>query len=112
MKIDNLDNYTFEIKLIENHQIEVSYLKHKISFRKFILEYDLREDGYIYLKNRNFKILGIPFLWGGIDIRKLRLNCVDNYLIIEEVYHSSGAILLIFGDSKTWNYTNKYERTE
>lgn len=112
MKFDNLDNYTFAIKLIENNQIEVDYLKDKISFRKFTLECDFKEDGYLYLKNKNFKILGVPYLFGGIDIRKIRLCAVDNYLIIEEVYHSSGATLLIFGDSKTWNYINKYERTE
>ena len=51
-------------------------------------------------------------LLGSIDIKKLRLTASENYLVIEEVYHSSGATLLIFGDSKTWTYFNKYERTE
>jgi len=112
MKIDNLDNYSFELKLVENQKVEITYLKDKISFRKFTLEYQLKNDGFIYLKNKNFKVSGIPYLFGGIDIRKLRLTTFDNYLIIEEVYHSSGAALLIFGDSKTWNYTHKYERNE
>lgn len=111
-KIDDLDNYSFEIKQLGNKQIEITYLKDKVCFRKYTLDYKLKNDGYVYLKNKNFKTSGIPYLFGGIDIKKLRLNSIDNYLVIEEVYHSSGAILLIFGDSKTWNYINRYERIE
>jgi len=112
MVIDNLDKYSFEIKLFENKKVELTYLKDNISFRKLSLQYELKDDGYVYIKNKNFKILGIPYLFGSIDINKLRLSSIDNYLIIEEVHHNSGAILLIFGDSKTWNYTHKYERIE
>lgn len=112
MVIDNLDNYTFEIRLIEKKQIEVIYLKDKISFRKFKLKYELKADGYVYLKNKNLKVSGVPYLFGGIDIKKLRLSFIDNNLIVEEMRHSSGAILFIFGDSKTWHNTDKYGRTE
>jgi hypothetical protein len=110
--IVDLDNYSFEIRLLGNKQIEITYLKDKVSFRKYTLKYKLKDDGYVYLKNKNFKMIGIPYLIGGIDIKKLRLTSIDNYLLIEEVYHSSGATLLIFGDSKTWNYINRYERIE
>src|SRR5690606_12221670 len=48
MKIDNLDNYSFELKLVENQKVEITYLKDKISFRKFTLEYQLKNDGFIY----------------------------------------------------------------
>lgn len=112
MKVDNLDNYTFEIRLIENNQIEITYLKDKISFRNFKLKYELKRDGYLYLKNKNLKVSGVPYLFGSIDIKKLRLNIIDNYLTVEEIRHSSGAILFIFGDSKTWHNTDKYGRTE
>lgn len=112
MKIDNFDNYTFEIKLIEKKQIEVNYLKDNISFRKFKLKYELKADGYVYLKNKNLKVSGVPYLFGSIDIKKLRLSIIGNYLTVEEIRHSSGAILFIFGDSKTWHYNDKYVRTE
>lgn len=112
MKVDILDNYTFEIRLIEKKHIEVIYLKDNISVRKFKLKYELKADGYVYLKNKNLKVSGVPYLFGSIDIKKLRLSFIDNYLIVEEIRHSSGAILFIFGDSKTWHNIDKYGRTE
>ncbi len=112
MTIDNLDRYSFAINVIDNRRIEITYLKDKSSFRKFSMKYYSKNDGYLYLKNKNFKISGVPYLFGGIDIKKLRLTNVDNYLIIEEVHHSSGGLLFILGDSKTWTYINKYKRTE
>ena len=36
----------------------------------------------------------------------------NNELIINDVFDSTGAFLLIFGDAKVWESTNEYKRVE
>lgn len=111
LKLNKLDEYSLKLEVKNENKIEIKYFKNKIALKNLNFVYELKPDGYIYIEDKNFKFSGIPYLFGGIDIKKIRLS-VDNYenLIIEEVYHSSGALLLIFGDSKTWNYRNYYKR--
>lgn len=109
MDIENLEDYSFKLLVLASQAIQISYIKGDSIFREFSLQFKLGSDGYIYLKNENLKILGVPYLFGGIDERRLRITKEDGYLIIEEVYHRSGAALFIIGDSKTWNYITKYK---
>lgn len=110
LKIDDTDRYSFKISVYDRDRIEVIYFKDSIQFKNFYIRYKFKKDGFMYLKNKNTKIMGVPYLFGGIDIKKLRLSVIDNNLLVEEVYHSSGAVLFIFGDSKTWETINQYER--
>jgi hypothetical protein len=112
IKVGNLDEYTFGIDLIDNRLIGITYYKGNTSFKKFNLKYKLKDDGYIYIKNKNLKILGIPYIIGSYESKKIRLTTIDNYLIIEEVEDSSGAILLILGGSRTSTSANKYKKVE
>lgn len=108
MEVDNFNTYSFSVKVLSSKIIEIQYFKDGVSFRRFILEYELKNDGFVYLKNKNFKFSGIPYILGGIDIKRLRFTVFDKSLIIDEVYHSSGGLLLIFGDSKTWTCRYRY----
>ena len=109
LALNELNEYSLKLKV--KNENEIKYFKNKIALKNLNFVYKLKSDGYIYIEDRNFKVSGIPYLFGSIDIKKIRLG-VDNYenLIIEEVHHSSGALLLIFGDSKTWNYRNYYKQ--
>ena len=106
----DLKAFSFSVEVLNDANLKIGYLKNRNLFRTFTLKYKLKDDGYVYLKNRNLKISGIPFLLGGNDIKKLRLGIELNKLVIEEVHHSSGGFLLIFSDFKTWNYRNTYKR--
>lgn len=109
-EVANLKPYSFSIEVLNQSELKISYLKNNIVFKKFNLEYKLKDDGYIYLKNRNLHISGIPFLLGGNDLKRLRLAVEPNNLIIEEVYHTSGGFIILFTDFKTWEYRNTYRR--
>jgi hypothetical protein len=75
-----------------------------------MFKFKLTNDGFLLIKNRNFRVLGLPYIIGGIDIKKRRLSLENGNLVIDEVYHSSGGTLIIFSDSKTWTSRNKYTR--
>lgn len=111
LKLDSSKNYQISIRIIDEQYLRVDHLENSKLLRTLKLKYYSKQDGYLYLKNKNLKISWIPYLFGGIDIVKLRIACnAKSNLIIEKVHHSSGAIFFILGDSKTWNYVNEYQR--
>ena len=111
LKLDILNSYSIKLNLRSENKIQIVYLKNGEILKDFELECNLNADSYLYIENNNSKITGIPYLFGGVDIKKIRLtNDNLNNLIIEEVNHSSGGLLLFLGDSKTWNYRNYYKR--
>ncbi|MGX7666736.1 hypothetical protein [Flavobacterium pedocola] len=111
LKLSKLHDYSLKLEIKNEAEIELKYLKNKNIIKQLKLPYEIKPDGYLYLENKNRLYQGIPYLFGGVDIKKIRLGMdpAEN-LIIEEVYHSSGALLFIFGDSKTWHNRNYYKK--
>ncbi len=110
MQIYDVDNYSFQLNILDEKILEISYLKDSIAFRQLRFKYKLTTDGFLLIKNRNFRALGLPYIFGSIDVKKRRLSLGNDCLIIDEVYHSSGGLLIIFSDSKTWTSRDKYSR--
>lgn len=112
MKIDNVNDYSFKLNILDKKTLEVSYLKDNTAFRQLRFKYKLTTDGFLLIKNRNFRALGLPYIFGSIDVKKRRLSLGKDCLVIDEVYHSSGGVLIIFSDSKTWTSREKYTRVK
>ena len=108
--IDNVDKYSLKINVLNTETIEISYLQDSTIFRQLKFKYKLTSNGFLLIKNRNVRVLGIPYILGAIDIKKRRLSLDNGDLVIDEVYHSSGGTLVIFSDSKTWTSRDKYQR--
>lgn len=105
-------NYKFNIEILNPDSLKVEIIENEKIVRTQVLKYTLKNnDGFLYIENRNTIIGGVPYLFGGIDIKKVRctLNS-ENDIIIQELHHSSGALLFVFGDSKTWEYIHTYSR--
>ncbi|MFD2561266.1 hypothetical protein [Aquimarina rubra] len=107
---NNLSNFSFKINVINDGEIKFEYLTNNKKFNERIIKYELRE-GYLYLKNKNTTIGGIPYVFGGIEVNKVRLtrDLKDN-LVAEIAHHNSGAILLVFGDAKDNHYQCYYHK--
>lgn len=108
--LDSLQYCSFQIDFPSERQMQLTYLKRGLPVHKYTLRYRYREDGCVYVKNKNFKVIGLPYLLGGVDVRRLRLRMDGELLVIDEVHHSSGALLFVIGDAKTWRYSDKYRR--
>ncbi|MBQ4820116.1 hypothetical protein [Aquimarina sp. MMG016] len=104
----NLDHYSFKINVINDTNIKIEYLNNHIPFEELIIGYELRE-GYLYLKNKKTTIRGVPYLFGGVEVNKIRLTRdLNDNLVAEIAHHNSGTILFIFRDAKDNHYQCYY----
>ena len=111
LKFDSISGGNFRVSILNKKEINLEFIKNEKIIKNQKFTYKIKEDGFLYIKNRNTIIKGIPFLFGGVDVKKVRIALSENNdLLINDVFDSSGALLLIFGDAKVWENTNKYKR--
>ena len=112
--IDSSKSYYFILKILNSKKIEIDYFENEKSVRRQTIRYKLKDDGYVYLKNRNFKIKGIPYLIGSIDVKKIRLtlNKEKNLLLETSEFSSGGIALLMVYPVRKLKYQKIYERKE
>jgi len=93
LKMDSEKNYTFSLKILSPKRIEIDYLEDSLVIRKNTVRYKLKNDGFVYIKHRNLKIIGIPYVLGGINKKRSRfaLN-EENNLIFETSEFRSGGV--------------------
>ena len=113
LKIDSLKTYSFELKIVSPKKIRIGYLENGDIIRERVLRYNLKKDGYLYLKNKNLQLMLVPFIAGAIDIKKTRLTKSENgNLIFDVANFRYGAALVIVGDAKTWKYRQEFKVIE
>ncbi|MBE0392210.1 hypothetical protein HNQ02_003153 [Flavobacterium sp. 7E] len=111
IKFDTINGGDFKILVKNEKEINLEFIANNKILKSQTLKYKIKDDGFLHIKNKNTLIWGIPYLFGGVDVRKVRIALSENNdLIINDVFDSSGAFLLIFGDAKVWERTNKYKR--
>jgi len=113
-KLDTINTYAFDIKVIDVKKIEVSYLENGEEIKKRTMKGKLKKDGYFYLKNKNFRFWGIPYVMGLIDIKKIRLSkSINDHLVFDTASHESGVFFIML--APIWSNTNQrniYRRIE
>ena len=113
ISFDTISGGKFKLKIIDNKKLKIDFIKNEKVIKSQTLKYKFKNDGFLYVKNRNIIISGIPYIFGGVDVKKIRIALnQNNELIINDVFDSTGAFLLIFGDAKVWESTNEYKRVE
>jgi len=112
LKIDSAQTYTVELNFVNDKILKINYLEDNKIIRERTLRTTLKKDGYLYLKNKNVGFVGLPYVFGGIDIKRTRLSkTTSGDLIFDVVNHRSGSFLIIcFLDGRTWKYRNIYPR--
>lgn len=112
--IDSSKSYYFILKVLDSKHMEIDYLENEKTIRQQTIKYKLKGDGYLYLKNRNFKIKGIPYLIGSFDVKKIRLtlNKEKNLLLETSEFSSGGVALLMVYPVGKLKYQKIYERKE
>lgn len=114
IEIDSSKNYALELKILNPKRIGLYYFQNEKAIRQLMIKYKIKDDGYLYLKNRNFKIKGIPYLFGEINVKKNRITLnKESNLIFESSEFSSGgvALLMVYPVGKA-KYQKIYKRIE
>tara|TARA_R110000868_G_C10891704_1_gene763661 strand:+ start:1180 stop:1791 length:612 start_codon:yes stop_codon:yes gene_type:complete len=111
---DSSNIYTFTLKILNTKKIEINYFENDIAIARNILRYKLKDDGYVYLKNKNFKLVGIPYVFGGFSNKRnrLTLNNDNNLLFETSEFRSGGLFLLMVNPYSKMKYEKIYERME
>ena len=89
-------NYFVELEIRNPNLLEIRFLKEDKVFNSKNVKVKLKKDGYLYLKNENVKFWGIPYLFGAMDINKIRISVdKENNLVLDTTNFRGGAIFLI-----------------
>ncbi|WP_426432129.1 hypothetical protein ACPX19_06150 [Winogradskyella sp. HB-48] len=110
--LNNANDYKFELKILSQKKIKISYLKNGEIIRERDIKTKLKKDGFLYLSNKNLQFLGVPYIFGAFDIKKTRLTLSKNNNLIFDVSNTrSGAgLLIVFLTYKEWQYKREYKR--
>lgn len=111
INFDTITGGSLKISILSERELNLDFIKNEKTLKSQRLKYKFKKDGFLYIKNSNTLISGIQFIFGGVDVRKVRIALnEDNDLLLNNVFNSSGAFLLIFGDAKVSEETNIYKR--
>lgn len=105
------ENLKFKLYLISSKKINVKIFDENTLLFDKNLKINIKDDGFIYLKEKRFMLDGIPFLIGGWNIQKSRFAIdKDNNLYVQSNYFFLNGILVIFSDWKTLKYEMTFRK--
>lgn len=105
------ENCKVKIEVQDEKLILLSLLKDEVVVDNIKLEYKIKKNGYIYLKNKNFKTKWIPGLCGNFEMNRTRIGINgENNLILNHSYYIYGAVLFVIGNDKKTSFVSEYKR--
>lgn len=114
-KLDTIEfinsNKKFALRFISSEQIEIIYLINDVIKSREIINGKIKRNGLFYLDNKYFESKGIPYLWGGIDVKKRRIGLSKSgNLIFNGAYCREGALLFLFAAGTSYNTVYEIEK--
>ena len=109
---DKTEIRSVKISVLNDKKIQFSFKTMNGTKNNYVSSYKLNKNGFILLKNKNFRLTGLPYIFGGYQINKTELGLTkQNQLILNGVKVDEGAILIILPASfpKT-NFREKYNK--
>lgn len=108
-RVDPEKTYCVSIHSVTNQKLRMYYYENNILIKQNTLRFRLKDDGYLYLRYRNFKIIGLPYLLGGIKLKRNRITLDDDHnLVFETSEVTSGGVILLFVFNPV--FKSKYEK--
>lgn len=104
---------SFCIKVLNHNQMQLSYYRDQQFQGQQTVNFQLKDDGFLYVETDRTQVMGVPYLNGGVDVYKLRLKREDQNLVAQVATHQSWAHHLVFlreWNSECWRYL--YQRVD
>ena len=103
--------YLVKLKVINKNEILIFQYNNDQKMDSILLKYKLKSNGYIYIKNKNFKINGVPYLFGGFELNRIRITLSnENNLVFNSAHYFYGSFLILFGDARKTLNNGIYKR--
>ena len=102
-----------KIEVLNDKEIRFSFLHNQIESDSKIVKYKLQNDGFLLLQNKNFRLHGIPWVFGDYEIRKYEIGLSKSgCLIMNGVEKREGAhLIILWSPSNNYKFTDIYEKT-
>ncbi len=106
--------YGMGLEILNEKIIKLKFIKEDSIVKQKRIGYRLKDDGYLYLKNNNFKMRGIPYLLGDFNKKRSRitLNKENNLLFETSEFSSGGLFFLKVYPIAKMKYEKVFERIE
>lgn len=100
-----------QLKMISSKKLNVKIYKAGKLMLDKDLKVKLKDDGFLYLKEKRFMLQGIPLVFGGWNIQKSRFTVDEkNNLQIQSNYFFCNGFMIVMSDWKTSRYTLNFEK--
>ncbi|SDM31212.1 hypothetical protein SAMN05216273_12156 [Chryseobacterium taihuense] len=107
----NREDATVKLEMIKKNLLHVEILESDSILCSKNLRVKLKNDGFLYLKEKRFMIDGIPLVFGGWSFQKSRFTVdSDNNLKIQSNYFYCNGVLILISDWKTLHYDLTFEK--
>jgi hypothetical protein len=103
-----------ELKIASNSELAFNFFDSLGRKTTIWCEYLLKKDGYTYLNQKNTKSWGVPYLFGVLDVNRMRMHFDhDKNLVLDVTNFRGGAFLFIcFLDFGNTRYRKKFIRLQ
>lgn len=110
-EVDSTKYSSVKITVLNNKRLQFDFQVENEIKKSKIVKYRLRNNGFIKLRNRNFRICGIPLIFGEYEVKKYELGLNhNNDLILHSIDDSGGGILIILSGGWDVESDDVFER--
>ena len=101
-----------KINVLSDKEIQFSFLKNRAEIGFQIVKYKLQNDGFLRLRNKNFRLHGIPWVFGDYEIRRYEIGLSNTgSLIMNGVEKREGAhFIILWSPSINYKFSDIYEK--
>ena len=101
-----------KLKILNDKKIQFSILKDQKEIDSKIVKYEIQNNGLLLLRNKNFRLHGIPWFFGDYEIRKYEIGLSNNgNLIINGIEKREGAhFMILWSPNIDYKFSDIYER--
>ena len=107
-------DYYVELEIENQKALILKYYKNDHFLESKRIKIKKKGDGYLYLKNRNVAFVGVPYLFGAIDVNRMRLIIdQEENLVLEVSNFRGGAIFMVgFLNNNKTKYRKVFRKIE
>jgi len=110
-EVDTNQYSSVKIKILDDKRLKLDFQIENNNLKIKIIKYRLRNNGFIKLRNKNFRVSGIPYIFGEYAIKKFELGLsLDNNLILHGVDDEAGGLLIVLSANHEFKVNALYQR--
>ena len=105
------DSYFVRLNILNEKETKIHFMKNETVRRTLSVKSKLKKDGFLYIKNRHLRWMGLPYVFGILDKKRIRIGVDTNEnLVVDESHHSSLGFLILFNKASTEHITSTYKK--